>query len=210
MLSSDWRVMTEFALGDYHRWLYKTAADLLPGGPYDPGLEDLVQEGRVALWKAAETFDEAKGTLAPWITNAARMRMRDLVQGHGQATGHIPTKFQRVTGDADHVNRRYAEAMKDVISGPAVYIDAQENPEELALARSVVEFAEPVLMEVLRELPEEQREYIWLRFWCGVEVASRLPGIRSIAAQYPVLKKKWVWQKARETLRGDPRILALI
>lgn len=183
--------MTEFALGDYHRWLYKTAADLLPGGPYDPGLEDLVQEGRLALWKAAEMFDEAKGTLAPWVTNAARMRMRDLAWGHGQPSGHTAV-------------RGFTEAKA------AVYIDAQENPEDLALARSMVEFAEPVLMEVLRELPEEQREYIWLRFWCGVEVASRLPGIRSIAAQYPVLRKKWVWQKARETLRGDPRILALI
>jgi DNA-directed RNA polymerase specialized sigma24 family protein len=75
-------------LDDYHNWLYRTAADLLPGGFYDPEIDDLVQEGRIAMWRAYEKYDDCKGTLAPWLTNAARMRMRDLAWGHGRWTGH--------------------------------------------------------------------------------------------------------------------------
>jgi DNA-directed RNA polymerase specialized sigma24 family protein len=75
-------------LDDYHNWLYKTAADLLPGGYHDPEIDDLVQEGRIAMWFAYEKYDDCKGTLAPWITNAARMRMKDLAWGTGRWTGH--------------------------------------------------------------------------------------------------------------------------
>lgn len=182
------RVPLDF--GDYRRWLYKTAADLLPGGYYDTGIDDLAQEGRVAMWRALETHDPARGALAPWVTRAARTRMRDLAWGHGQPTGHEPV-------------RGFTEAEV------AVYIDGQESPDDLAPAEAAVEMAEPALMEVLRELPEEQREYIWLRFWCGIEVSSRVPGIRSVAAQYPILRKRWVWVKARETLAADPRVRQL-
>lgn len=75
-------------LGAYHNWLYKTAADFLTGGYYDASVDDLVQEGRIAMWKAYEAYEDCKGTLAPWLTNAARMRMKDLAHGHGRWTGH--------------------------------------------------------------------------------------------------------------------------
>lgn len=74
--------------GAYHNWLYKTAADFLPSGYNDTEIDDLVQEGRIAMWKAYEAYDDCKGTLAPWLTNAARMRMKDLSHGHGKWTGH--------------------------------------------------------------------------------------------------------------------------
>jgi DNA-directed RNA polymerase specialized sigma24 family protein len=75
-------------LGAYRNWLYKTAADLLPGGYYDPDIDDLVQEGRIAMWKAYESYDDCKGTLAPWLVNAARMQMKGIAHGHSRWTGH--------------------------------------------------------------------------------------------------------------------------
>jgi DNA-directed RNA polymerase specialized sigma24 family protein len=75
-------------LGAYHRWLYKQAISLLPGAADDPALDDLVQEGRIAMWKAWQVYDDCKGTLAPWLTNAARMRMRSVAHGTGRYTGH--------------------------------------------------------------------------------------------------------------------------
>ncbi len=74
-------------LGAYHNWLYRLAADLLPDGYKDADIDDLVQEGRIAMWKAYEKYDDCKGTLAPWLTNAARMRMKDIAHGHGRWTG---------------------------------------------------------------------------------------------------------------------------
>ena len=73
-------------LGAYHGWLYHTAAGLL-GNPCHPDIDDLVQEGRIAMWKALAAYDDCKGTLAPWLANAARMRMRDLAYGHSRWTG---------------------------------------------------------------------------------------------------------------------------
>lgn len=75
-------------LGAYHNWLYRTAADLLRGGYYDADIDDVVQEGRIAMWKAYQVYDDCKGTLAPWLTNAARMRMKDVAIGSGRWTGH--------------------------------------------------------------------------------------------------------------------------
>lgn len=94
-------------LGAYRSWLYKLAADLLRGGFRDPDIDDLVQEGRIAMWKAYEAYDDCKGTLAPWLTNAARMRMKDVATGTGRWTGHtgrrgwtdaMSPKVQRVLG----------------------------------------------------------------------------------------------------------------
>jgi DNA-directed RNA polymerase specialized sigma24 family protein len=75
-------------LGAYHRWLYKMAGEFLPSGTCDPAIDDLVQEGRIAMWKAYQAYDDCKGTLSPWLTNAARMRMKDIARGHGRYTGH--------------------------------------------------------------------------------------------------------------------------
>jgi DNA-directed RNA polymerase specialized sigma24 family protein len=75
-------------LGAYHRWLYRVAASMLPDGFCDPDLDDLVQEGRIAMWKAFEKYEDCKGTLAPWLTNAASMRMKNIAFGHGRYTGH--------------------------------------------------------------------------------------------------------------------------
>lgn len=80
--------MTDLDLSDYHNWLYKTAMEMLPHAGHDPYIDDLVQEGRIAMWRALEKYDDCKGTLAPWLTNAARMRMKDIAFGHGRWTGH--------------------------------------------------------------------------------------------------------------------------
>jgi hypothetical protein len=80
--------VTDLDLDDYHNWLYKTAMEMLPNAGRDPYIDDLVQEGRIAMWRALEKYDDCKGTLAPWLTNAARMRMKDIAFGHGRWTGH--------------------------------------------------------------------------------------------------------------------------
>lgn len=106
-------------LGAYHSWLYKVAADMLPGGFYAAEIEDLVQEGRIAMWKAYEAYDDCKGTLAPWLTNAARMRMKDIAHGHGRWTGH--------TG-----RRGYVDAVSATVPRPIplqVLLDAPEFDE---------------------------------------------------------------------------------
>lgn len=80
--------MTEFNVDDYHNWLYKLAADYLPGGVLDSEIDDLVQEGRIAMWKSSLTHDPEKGAQPAWLTRAAVNRMKDISHGHGRWTGH--------------------------------------------------------------------------------------------------------------------------
>jgi DNA-directed RNA polymerase specialized sigma24 family protein len=102
--------------GAYHNWLYKTAADFLPGGYYDTDIDDLVQEGRIAMWKAYEAYDDCKGTLAPWLTNAARMQMKGIAHSHNRWTGHTS-------------RRGYTDAMSKNVSRPLALTALLEAPE---------------------------------------------------------------------------------
>ena len=95
-------------LGAYHRWLYKVAAELLPDAYGDPAIDDLVQEGRIAMWRAWQVYDDCKGTLAPWLTNAARMQMRNIAHSHGRYTGHTG---RRGVTDAMDVKTLYLDEL---------------------------------------------------------------------------------------------------
>ena len=75
----------------YHKWLFRIAYDLLPFRSSE--VEDLVQEGRVAMWKALHNFDESKGSLPSLLTRNAKTAMRDKVRrqtwtGAPRARGH--------------------------------------------------------------------------------------------------------------------------
>lgn len=69
---------------NYHRWLYRLANDLLwadSSARHALSVDDLVQEGRVAMWRATQNFDSGRGNLPAHLTNAARKRMLDVVMG---------------------------------------------------------------------------------------------------------------------------------
>jgi RNA polymerase sigma factor (sigma-70 family) len=72
-------------LPDYRRWLYREAYAMIPATSAD--LEDLVQEGAIALWRALGTYDPDKGSLPAWLTRTARRRMLDVRSGRARATG---------------------------------------------------------------------------------------------------------------------------
>jgi DNA-directed RNA polymerase specialized sigma24 family protein len=63
-------------LRDYDRWLHRTAYELLPPA-FDSAdaHDDLVQEGRIAVWDAVRTYCPDRGALPAWITLRARSKM---------------------------------------------------------------------------------------------------------------------------------------
>lgn len=80
--------MSDLTLEAYHGWLYTVAASMLPDGYHDAGIDDLVQEGRIAMWRSTTAYDPSKGALPSWVTRAARTRMRDVARGHCRFTGY--------------------------------------------------------------------------------------------------------------------------
>lgn len=81
-------------VAEYEGWLHAVANRML-GWSGHPDHPDLVQEGRIAIWRAEATFDPDLGAAPAWVTKAAEMRMRDLAHGHGQPFGREATRGKR-------------------------------------------------------------------------------------------------------------------
>lgn len=80
-------------LEDYDRWLHWFANHLL--GPTHNLHDGLVNEGRIAMWRAFDKFDSSRGALPPWLTTAARTQMRFMAFGRGQPFGHEAHRGKR-------------------------------------------------------------------------------------------------------------------
>lgn len=65
------------SLADYDRWLHKAANDCLGVG--HALHDDLVQEGRIAMWRQVEKHQGREH--AGFMTSQARLRMRDVARG---------------------------------------------------------------------------------------------------------------------------------
>lgn len=169
-------------IADYDKWLGAVAIRLLGATWTESDLQDLKQEGRVAMWRALETYDESKGALPSWLTKAAEMRMKDLTWGHGQPFGHESTRQRRVEEafSVDGLEPEQAEALMGHISE---------------------EIHDGEILRIIREkLTPAQQEYVFLRFWGGLDPLSQAPQTRALVAQFPVLKRRWHWQRAKPVL----------
>lgn len=66
-------------LDSYSLWLYKVATGYSQGNPNHERVDDLVQEGRVAMWRALHTHKSESAPLDWWLKTAATNRMKDLL-----------------------------------------------------------------------------------------------------------------------------------
>lgn len=176
-------------LQQYYPWLRKTAGNLI--GFDDPYLDDLIQEGYIAMWKALQSHDPEKGPLVPRLMFLARQRMLNVGYGHHRYTGH-----EAVRGSQEAQADLHYDELRD---------------REYAMPATVDEpYVEPSLTDALSALPPSQREYVFVRFWLANGVfRSQSPALGKLRDAYPVLKNDKLWLRAREALRKDPRMRVL-
>jgi DNA-directed RNA polymerase specialized sigma24 family protein len=175
-------------LQQYYPWLRKTAGNLI--GFDDPWLDDLIQEGYIAMWKALQSHDPDKGPLVPRLMFLARQRMLNVGYGHHRYTGH-----EAVRGSQEaEVSAHYDELPDREYAMPVT----TDEP-----------YVEPSLTDALSALPPKQREYVFVRFWIANGAFGRTPSVIKAGDQYPVLKNDKLWLRAREALRKDPRMRVL-
>lgn len=130
-------------LGDYRRWLYKVAGDMLGTGSQE--VDDLVQEGYIAMWRALGTYDEARGGLAIWLTNAARWRMGDVMRRqHWTGTP---------TAGAHHRER------------PGIPVEARHLDRMVVAGELEMAYHRGEIARALASLTPGQREAIYRKFW---------------------------------------------
>lgn len=163
-------------LQNYRGWLYRVAGSMVPQAEVD----DLVQEGYIAMWRALGTYDHTKGSLPTWLTGAARMRMADIARGHGRPTGHVGVvaspgsrrdsrDVRPAATGSTHLDALAPGALAEVEQRLGVWLDAGLD---LAYHRGQISRA-------LHSLTEEQRTYIVLRFWHQMSASEIQPHIQS-------------------------------
>lgn len=190
---TDRNALIEEALPGYRRWLYRLAYDHLPHGSSD--IDDLAQEGYIAMWRAVGTWDEAKGALPSWLTGAARQRMRDVTYGGGRWTGHEALRGRR---EVDRVSLdAIVESAPDAVLGDVATLDGVE-----------MAYHDGEIAEALAALPPEQRAYVYARFWLGLDPSSRAPAMRALVDQFPALRKRWLWTGSTHTTGARERLAA--
>ena len=170
-------------LQDYERWLGATALRLLGRTWTEDDLQDIKQEGRVAMWRALETFDESRGSLPSWLTGAALQRMQDVAWGRGQPFGHEAIRGSR---EVD-VDTSLDSEPEDVVEALLGYVEEAYHDGEV--------------IDAIRALSPAQQQYVFLRFWGGLDPSSRNPAMKPLLAQFPVMSQRHHWQRAKEKLR---------
>lgn len=142
----------------YRRWTYRLANDL--AAPAD--VDDLAQEGMVALWKAKATLDESKGAAPPYLTRAARQRMREVALrgrpylGEGDRSRAHGSRTHAAPDSLDGVLDRVDEGLDPL---PSALVDDGPDAERLDTAARV--------RAAVAALPEAERVLVTLRDLLG-------------------------------------------
>lgn len=181
----------DYVLADYHRWLYRVAKSI----SFDTHRhDDLVQEGRIAMWRAMATHDPTRGALASWLTTAAETRMRDVAYGKVQPTGHEAMRGSRpaeVITSIDAVEPDVAERLFGLVD---------------ALGEIEIAYHHGEIQAALSTLSPSQREYVFLRFWGGLDPSSRVPEMKALVDDFPVLRKRFLWSGSSKQVGAKQRL----
>lgn len=160
----------ERILPDYRGWLYRVARDYGKSEMVD----DLAQEGYVAMWRALPTYDPAQGALPAYLTTAARNRMIDILR-KGNWTGKPESRGSQPVEVVAHVDEWDDP---DVLLGGVGMLDGVE-----------IAYHEGEITAALNTLSPAQRRYVIARFWLGLDPKSREPAMKALCALVPEMRR---------------------
>lgn len=138
----------------YKNWLLKIAWE------YSSNLsevQDLAQEGYIAMWKALQTFDESKNIkLSTHLMNKARWRISE-VRARGTYTG-MPSRAGKRHTAGTEANKNTEQSVD--MSESMFDIEISDNIDSILLA-----YHHGEIMEAINSLPVQQRKRVYDRFW---------------------------------------------
>lgn len=167
-------------------------------GRDNPKFDDAVQEGLIAAWKAFE--ENEPGVRIAYAIQTAKYRIREMALKHNT----------KPTGGSE--KRRY-EPVAEPLSGtddkdggeftPEVFID-HDALEGVEMAYHYGE-----IQEAISRLTPRQRQYVFARFWCGMDPDGihMNPGMREARTNNPFLRRDILWTGSKTAL-GAKRKLA--
>lgn len=166
-------------LDSYRAWLTKTAFEV--AGRSGDIVQDLAQEGHIAMWKAAQVESPAGVKFSTYLMNAAKWRMKRCMSRRTW----LGMDDRRTEGYGGTAKRIYAE---DVEQGMPT------DAEDLCRAADDIEsfifsYHHGEIMEAINSLSASQREKVFRRFWQGENLTGGwwyghakkgIPGARDI------------------------------
>lgn len=143
----------------YERWAHAVANAKVPESEH----EDLVQEIRLAVWKAAakDGFDSTTPGAPKYLAQAATWRMNEIIQ-RGTWTGRESTR-----GVRREDLKRDTTSLDTSIGGRPVLDIAEELNACDALAGVELAYHYGEIRQALDALPPQERAYVQMRFWGG-------------------------------------------
>lgn len=148
-------------IADYEAWLHHRVHQML--APTDHRHDDLVQEGRIAMWQAHSRHDPDKGPLPSWLTQHATWHMKEVLARRGKWTGSPARR------DGRHEVQDVPEVSLDALMTPA---DDGRPADEAAggvspdIADAAMQaYHRGEIVRALEGLSAKQRRYVLLRFW---------------------------------------------
>lgn len=116
-------------IADYEGWLHSRAHAMTDQDAHD----DLVQEGRIAVWQAAQSFQEGRGALPHWLTFKAENRMKTVLD-RDTWTG----RPERADGIRSTVTEKGQETRQRILDFIRSYqAEFQAPPSQAAIARGL-------------------------------------------------------------------------
>lgn len=146
-------------LSQYRGWLLKTAWEYADNVA---DVQDLAQEGHIAMWKHLETWREDSGVkLSTHLMNKARWRMAEVRQ-RGTYTGK-PSQAGKKHSAGTGANRGKEQATDFGVSDFEVVSVTKEEVEAIMVA-----YHRGEIMAALNMLKPQHREKVLDWFWRGI------------------------------------------
>jgi RNA polymerase sigma factor (sigma-70 family) len=188
-------------IAEMNGWLYAYARTLL--SPDDHRYGDLVQEGRITLWR---TWGENPDNNGGYAVRAAKNRMLSVLRHHRGERQSAP-----LTGATE--GRTYEAkvvASLDQPIGEDGFTLGDLIAEVVSIEGVEMAYHDGEIQQAINALTPRMQKYVYARFWCGMDPTDGLnnnPGMRMARAANPDLKRDVLWT-GNKTMFGAKQRLA--
>jgi len=145
-------------LEQYRRWIYRLAHDMLwedSAARRILTVDDLAQEGWIAMWRADQNYDPKRGNRPAHLTNAARKRMLDVVSSKKPLFGT----------EGNRGRWRVPEQNYEYLPEPGSWNEPYDLDHRIERIENGSRYVD--LHETINDLPEDSKEYLERVFWGG-------------------------------------------
>ncbi len=209
MLNDDYGDSSaEQILEDRDRWFVLTAAKLTET---PSRREDVAQEGRVAFWKAWHELADEPQRIS-FSLNKAKQRMQQFAwyESRTPPTGNLHEGPRYEPKSQMSIQQKESEVEgatggDDADTFAVAVFGLVDRLDDIEWAYHSGEIA-----AAISALTPKQRQYVYARFWCGMDAADGMHanlGIREARNNNPYLRRDVLWT-GNKTSAGAKKVLA--